>query len=723
VTSGLRALTLPPPWRRALLGVLLLLVCGLGHPACGQDRATDPPLELTEEERAFLAAHPVVRFSNEVDWAPFDYMSQGKPAGYAIELMNLVAGRLGIEIEYVNGLTWTELMERFRARQIDVMSLIYYTKEREDYALFTRAYYGNAPGIVVRAEDTRIRRLEDLAGKRVALPASFSLYEVIPREVPEVTMVPVASVTDALEAVIAGDADAVVESAGTLAWLIDEQALPGLRLAGLVKFAHHPSKHYDLRAAVRKDWPLLHGALQKGLDSVTAEERRRLQDKWIGSLMRGQRALRLTPEERAYLDANPVFRVAYDVDWPPVEFADVSGQLAGISADYLEALGEALGVRFEPASPRRFQAMLDGVRGGELDLFVALSETPRRRAWLDFTPSYLSQPIVVVTRDDVPYVGQLGDLRGRSVAAVEGYAAHEHLITDHAGLDVVGVPDVESGLRAVSRADAFAFVGGLAAVNHIVGREGLSNLRVSGATPYQYDLALAVPKRTPLLHSALTKALDTIPPHERAAIHARWNPVSLEPAVDQAFYLQLIAGGLLVLVGILYWNRRLAQVSRELRRATREAEQASAAKSAFLANMSHEIRTPLNAVIGMTNLALQTELDPRQRDYLSKAHRSARWLLNILNDVLDVSKVEAGKLTLESRPFDLDHELESLTYMVGPAAHAKGLELVLSVAPEVPRELRGDPLRLGQVLLNLLSNAIKFTDSGQLAGSAARASG
>ena len=197
-------------------------------------------------------------------------------------------------------------------------------------------------------------------------------------------------------------------------------------------------------------------------------------------------------------------------------------------------------------------------------------------------------------------------------------------------------------------------------------------------------------------------------------VRSRWREVDDLGQAQEAMRVELLAATRRLGQAAETLEAKVAERTRELEEAKEAADAASRAKADFLANMSHDIRTPMNAIIGMAHLAVRSGLPPRQHDYMLKIQQAGLHLLQLINDVLDTSKIEAGKLTLEHSEFALDEVMDNVANLIGEKAAEKGLELVFDVARDIPERLIGDPLRLGQVLLNYASNAVKFTDRGEI---------
>jgi polar amino acid transport system substrate-binding protein len=475
---------------------------------------------------------------------------------------------------------------------------------------------------------------------------------------------------------------------------------------------------------VRKDWPILRDILQKVLNNLNRDEVSVILRKWV-DLDEEEDAvtIQLSPEEKVWITGHPVLHLGYDTVWPPVEYVDSEGRFIGISADFMKLLSDIIGVTIKPTNPQSWQTTMEEIKAGSLDILPAVAYTPQREEFLLFSKPYLSFPMVIVTNQVAPYTGDIKELRGKRIAAVNGYASHDILKVQHPELDLLLVDDVTSGLNAVIRRDAYAFIGSLAAISHVIGREGMSGLKVSGETPYNYELSVGVRKDQPILAGIIQKAVDAISEEERNAIYQRWISVTYERGVDYSLLFKVLLGAVLIVLVFFYWNRRLAheirlrqKIEGECMMAKETAESANRVKSAFLASMSHELRTPLNSIIGFTGIILNELAGPlnmEQKKQLKMVKGSAQHLLNLINDVLDISKIEAGELEISYETFSMRDAVKHVAETLMPLAEKKGLSLSVEIAPEVDA-LASDERRIRQVLINLVNNAIKFTEKGEV---------
>ncbi|MCG6967885.1 MAG: EAL domain-containing protein [Chromatiaceae bacterium] len=276
---------------------------------------------------------------------------------------------------------------------------------------------------------------------------------------------------------------------------------------------------------------------------------------WLASVACA--ALDLTAEEQAWLDAHPVIDVGVDIDWAPIEYIDGEGRFQGISSDYLALLSDILGVRFKAATQLNWQQTLDAIKKGELDMLSSVKKTAERETYLSFTDTYVTMPIVIFAGPDTPFIPGLDALAGKHVAVVDGYAIHELLATHHPEIALRPVATASDGLRLLSSGEVDAFAGNILSTTYYLGKLGLTQIKVAGETPYRNDQAMAVRKEHALLRSILEKALRSIPPAEHNSIYQRWLAIKYERSLDYGLLWKLAAGGAVLLVLVLSWNRAL----------------------------------------------------------------------------------------------------------------------------------------------------------------------
>lgn len=452
--------------------------------------------------------------------------------------------------------------------------------------------------------------------------------------------------------------------------------------------------------------------------------------------------LAFTDEEKEWLARHQRIQVGVMDAWPPLNYLDQNKTPRGIGAEYLDALNKLLGGVLVPV-PAPFKENYDRVLNGQLDAVMDITQRPDRESLFHFTRPYIVIPHVIVGRKDGGYFNAEKDLNGKTIALEQGFFNVTYFRKNFPDVTIREYASTSEALDAVSRGEADAYAGNRAVIIHLIKKELLNNLKLMGKlNEPKSTLQIAVSKNNQMLAIILDKALKAIPETEQNAIYSKWVSLEYKHKVDYSLIWKVVAGALAVVALFFIWNRQLGreiairkraeallQTNQahleqllqertghevELRESKERAEAADRIKSAFLATMSHELRTPLNSIIGFTGILLQKLSGPinaEQEKQLSMVRNSANHLLSLISDVLDISKIEAGQLTVACEPLDLKILILKAVQSVRPLAEKKGLYLDLDVDENVG-SASADERRVEQVLLNLLSNAVKFTEQG-----------
>ncbi len=410
--------------------------------------------------------------------------------------------------------------------------------------------------------------------------------------------------------------------------------------------------------------------------------------------------------------------------YPPLSYMDNSGSIAGISADFLSLISEKTGLRFEIEKLDWLELMKQSKNRG-IDLFSGL-KNPERDKYLNFTSPYLNVSYVVINRVDMPFLSSFHNLNGRKVSVVNDWAVHKLLKNTFPNVVVMPYDNLKKAIRAVSTGEVEAYVGDLFTASYEIQESVLTNLKVASAAPFKDDFVrFAVRKDWPELTTILEKVIQSISREQRGAILNKWLQVKYEKGVDYSLVWKwtgaVASFAALIIIIISMWNRNLKReislrqnVASDLQRAKNIAEGANKSKSEFLANMSHEIRTPLNGALSMAKLLEGTALNRVQRQYVDAITFSGQSLLLLINDILDISKIEAGKLPLEITAFELKPIIDGIIKLLAIKTKEQSNYITSYIDQSVPAILVGDAAHLRQILFNLIGNAIKFTKGGEI---------
>ncbi|MBL4781150.1 MAG: transporter substrate-binding domain-containing protein [Porticoccaceae bacterium] len=556
----------------------------LGSRASG--RVLEKPFEISSAEREWLLTNPVVRFSGDPNWLPYEaFNEQGEYIGIVADYLALIENKLGISLEIIPTASWRESVEKLKRGEIDVLSETS-DSDLKSHLKFTRDYVSSPLVIVMNQRASYVEGIDNLKNKKIALIWDYGYVPKIVNTYPDIDFERVDSIQEGLSAVSTSKVDALVATLAQASYHISDLGMNNIRIVGQTEF------ETQLAFGVREEFLPLLDLFDRALLSITPDEKQKIMNKW---------------GEHKYTEKHDYSLL--------VQVAVVLLLIILFTLYWNRKLAREVALR--KVAEEQTRILIDKI------------------------------PLQIV------------------VTSYEGHilSANPQALSDHQ------VGDKEMGRYNIL--DFYVNKSDRKSVLNEMIKRGAVDQKIVPMYGRDRDIRQMMLSITPIVY------LNT--------------PALLSLAVDLTDRLEF---------------------EDALSRAKEYAEAASRAKSEFLANMSHEIRTPMNAVLGFTGLLMEQVDDPKLKSFVKTIQTAGNNLLVLINDILDLSKIEAGKLTIEKTPCNPADQLWELSDIFSLKADDKNIELVFELDSSLPKCLHLDAVRLRQVLFNLLGNAIKFTERG-----------
>ena len=491
-----------------------------------------PIINFTEEEKAFLRKKPIIKVHNELNWPPYNYSINNKAEGFSIDYMNLLASKIGLEVQYISGFSWNEYIEKLEKNEIDIMLNISKTPSREEKFQFTSAYTKNIDAIFVKKDNNNLKSLNDFKGKTLAVIDGFYEEDVLKKHYPDIKLLVVKDSLEGLKKVAFGQADGAFDNFVVGNYFIEKNFITNIKPAFEIKDSNF---NLDMHIAVNKNNTVLKNILEKVKKEITQEELNLINEKIFTANKISKNTIALTKEEQLYLDKKQIITMCIDPNREPFEKLDVNNNHIGIAGDYIKLLTDRLGIQIKIIPTKNTEESTAFSKNKKCDLLNFINQTSSRDQWLDFTDTIFIDENVIIGRIEMPEIKDLSKINA-TIAIPKGTAMYEKIEKEFPNLIIVPVNSQKEAFDYVEQKKADLTIHSLIISAYTIKENSLFNLKILlKPKEFENELKIGVQKDEDILKSILNKGINSITQDDKNKIINKWVVVKYEEKVNYTY--------------------------------------------------------------------------------------------------------------------------------------------------------------------------------------------
>ncbi|XPV70322.1 MAG: transporter substrate-binding domain-containing protein [Halarcobacter sp.] len=528
-------------------------------------------IELTDKEIEFLKNNSPIRLHNEQNWPPYNYFENGKPKGFSIDYMNLLAKKLDIKVKYITGPSWDEFMQMLQNDQLDAIINISKNAQRAKNISFTSIFHTAANAIYVKKGNESIDSLDKLEGKTIVMPKGFFAQKAIEKYYPKIKQILVKDSLEALKFLSLGKADATIGKKNVLDYVI---ALNNISGVVPTNFIYDNRMISLIRIGTSKDKTILRDIFEKAMQTVSDEELLSLKRKWFGvrKVEKKENNKLLSNEENEFIQNKKVITVCTRKNLKPIDYYE-NGNYLGISIDILEKIEELTGIEFQTLKVKSLSQLKSYLKLGLCEVVSSVTNTQDILEYVKFTEPYLDYKLAIITKKDKPVVSSLESILEKKVAVKQNSQIEHLLKLSNKNPNIIYTKNDKDSFNLVNLGQVYYTIQPLPIASYYMSNYALNDLYISRYTNMSYKVSMAVNRNSDeRLLNILNKSLNHLSQKQINEISNKWTAINISSIFDYKYFWQLFFSMILILIIFIYRQTILNRHNKVLQKAKEEIE-------------------------------------------------------------------------------------------------------------------------------------------------------